>query len=102
MVVLMIDLQKKVKFGVEVLNFCVVLVDGQLCLNLLDFVKKSRLLVVNFGSCICFFFMDRLRDFNEIMVDFRDIVDFVVIYIFEVYFLDGWVFKVIIKVKIYF
>lgn len=99
---LMTDLQKKAKLGAEAPNPCVVSADGQLRSNLLDFAKKSRPLVVNFGSCTCPFFMDRLRDFNEITADFRDIADFVVIYISEAHPSDGWAFKVIIKVKIYF
>lgn len=50
--------------------------------------------MVNFGSCMCFVFMKRLCEFGEIMVDFGDVVDFLVIYILEVYLMDGWVFKV--------
>lgn len=36
----------------------------------------------------------KLYEFGEIVCDFVDIVDFVIVYIEEVYFLDGWVFKV--------
>lgn len=96
---LMTDLQKKAKLGAEAPNPCVVSADGQLRSNLLDFAKKSRPLVVNFGSCTCPFFMDRLRDFNEITADFRDIADFVVIYISEAHPSDGWAFKTDFHVK---
>lgn len=97
---LMIDLQKKAKPGKEAPNPSLVSADGQSRLNLLDFAKESRPLVVNFGSCTCPVFMKRLREFGEIMADFGDVADFLVIYISEAHPMDGWAFKVIITVHV--
>lgn len=91
---LMIDLQKTAKPGKEAPNPSLVSTDGQSRLHLLDFAKESRPLVVNFGSCTCPVFMKRLREFGEIMADFGDVADFLVIYISEAHPTDGWAFKV--------
>lgn len=97
---LMIDLQKKAKPGKEAPNPSLVSTDGQSRLHLLDFAKESRPLVVNFGSCTCPVFMKRLREFGEIMADFGDVADFLVIYISEAHPTDGWAFKVITTVHV--
>ncbi|XP_020619925.1 thyroxine 5-deiodinase-like [Orbicella faveolata] len=96
---LMIDLQKKAKPGKEAPNPSLVSADGQSRLHLLDFAKESRPLVVNFGSCTCPVFMKRLREFGEIMADFGDVADFLVIYISEAHPTDGWAFKTAFDVK---
>lgn len=94
---LMIDLQKKAKPGKEAPNPSLVSADGQSRTHLLDFANESRPLVINFGSCTCPVFMKGLREFSEIMADFSDVADFLVIYISEAHPTDGWAFKVIIK-----
>ena len=90
----MIDLQKKAKTGKEAPNPSLVSADGQSRSHLLDFAKESRPLVVNFGSCTCPVFMQRLREFREIIAEFSDVADFLVIYISEAHPTDGWSFKV--------
>lgn len=94
---LMIDMQKKAKQGTEAPNPSLVSTDGKTRPHLLDFARESRPLVVNFGSCTCPVFMERLREFGDIMAEFGDIADFLVIYISEAHPLDGWAFKVIIS-----
>lgn len=94
---LMTDLQKKAKRGLEAPNPPLFSADGQSRSHLLDFARESRPLVVNFGSCTCPVFMERLREFNDVMTEFSDIADFLVIYISEAHPTDGWAFKVIIS-----
>ncbi|KAJ7325699.1 thyroxine 5'-deiodinase [Desmophyllum pertusum] len=96
---LMIVLQRKAKAGTEAPNPSLVSADGHSRTHLLDFAKESRPLVVNFGSCTCPVFMERLREFGEIMADFSDIADFLVIYISEAHPTDGWAFKTEFDVK---
>ena len=38
--------------------------------------------------------MTKLQQFNEIVRDFRDVADFVIIYVEEAHPSDGWAFKV--------
>lgn len=95
---LMIDLQKKAKTGKEAPNPSLVSADDQSRSHLLDFAKDSRPLVVNFGSCTCPVFMQRLREFREMIAEFSDVADFLVIYISEAHPTDGWAFKVIARV----
>ena len=94
---LMIDLQKKAKRGTEAPNPSLVSTDGHSRSHLLDFARERRPLVVNFGSCTCPVFMERLREFSDIMTEFSDIADFLVIYISEAHPTDGWAFKVMIS-----
>lgn len=91
---LMIELQKKAKQGTEAPNPPLVSADGLSRSHLLDFARESRPLVVNFGSCTCPVFMERLREFGDIIAEFGDIADFLVIYISEAHPTDGWAFKV--------
>ena len=94
---LMIDMQKKAKQGTEAPNPSLMSPDGQSRSHLLDFARESRPLVVNFGSCTCPVFMERLRQFSDIMAEFSDVADFLVIYISEAHPTDGWAFKVMIS-----
>lgn len=96
---LMTDLQKKAKRGLEAPNPPLFSADGQSRSHLLDFARESRPLVVNFGSCTCPVFMERLREFNDVMTEFSDIADFLVIYISEAHPTDGWAFKTDFAVK---
>ncbi|XP_068703144.1 thyroxine 5-deiodinase-like [Montipora foliosa] len=96
---LMIDLQRKAKRGIEAPNPSLFSTDGQSRTHLLDFARERRPLVVNFGSCTCPVFMERLREFNSIMAEFSDIADFLVIYISEAHPTDGWAFKTDFAVK---
>lgn len=96
---LMIDMKKKAKRGKEAPNPSLMSADGQSRSYLLDFARESRPLVVNFGSCTCPVFMERLREFENIMAEFSDIADFLVIYISEAHPKDGWAFQTEFDVK---
>ena len=59
--------------------------------RLLDFAKPGRLLVVNFGSCTWPSFFDNLRQFGGIVDGYKNVADFVMIYIKEMHPDDEWV-----------
>lgn len=88
------DVNKIVCLGNLVLNCWFILIDGKEC-RLLDFVKGMCLLVLNFGSCSWFlFFINFLNNFVKVVYDYDDEVDFFIVYIFEVYLIDGWCWNV--------
>ena len=66
--------------------------------TLLQFIKGSRPLVLNFGSCNWTPFATYLRTtFSDIVRRFADVADFVVVYIEEAHPTDGCPFKIIMS-----
>lgn len=91
---ILLDINKKTKLGNKAYNSPLVSLDGKMCFRLLDSSKQGRPLVVNFGSSSWRPFMAKLRDFGEIVREFSDIADFVIVYIEEAHPSDGWALKV--------
>jgi len=59
--------------------------------HLLDFVMSDRPLVVNFGSATWPPFVSHLPAFRQLVEDFSDVADFLLVYIDEAHPSDGWV-----------
>uniref|UniRef100_A0ACD6B5B8 Iodothyronine deiodinase 2 n=1 Tax=Oryzias latipes TaxID=8090 RepID=A0ACD6B5B8_ORYLA len=59
--------------------------------RLLDFESSDRPLVVNFGSATCPPFISHLPAFRQLVEDFSDVADFLLVYIDEAHPSDGWV-----------
>lgn len=89
-----LDINKKTKLGAKAYNSPLFSLDGKMCFRLLETSKRGRPLVVNFGSSSWRPFLAKLREFGEIVHDFADIADFVIVYIEEAHPSDGWAFKV--------
>lgn len=89
-----LDINKKTKLGAKAYNSPLFSVDGKKCFRLLETSKCGRPLVVNFGSSSWRPFLTKLREFGEVVHDFADIADFVIVYIEEAHPSDGWAFKV--------
>ena len=89
-----LDINKKTKLGTKAYNSPLVSLDGRTYLRLLDSSQPGRPLVVNFGSSSWRPFVVKLRDFGEIVRDFSDIADFIIVYIEEAHPSDGWALKV--------
>lgn len=89
-----LDINKKTKLGSKAYNSPIVSLDGKTCFRLLDSSRQDRPLVVNFGSSSWRPFTAKLRDFGEIVRDFSDVADFVIVYIEEAHPSDGWALKV--------
>uniref|UniRef100_A0A3B4FRG0 Iodothyronine deiodinase n=1 Tax=Pundamilia nyererei TaxID=303518 RepID=A0A3B4FRG0_9CICH len=98
----LLDAYKQVKLGCEAPNSKVVKVpDGPLWSStiriqnggecrLLDFESSDRPLVVNFGSATPPF-ISHLPAFRQLVEDFSDVADFLLVYIDEAHPSDGWV-----------
>ena len=71
----------------------VVKLDGVTQVNLLDFAKAGRPLVLNFGSCSWPPFMEKLATVVRISHKYESVADFVTVYIQEAHATDGWVFQ---------
>ena len=91
---LVLDMNKKVRVGASAYNPPLMSVDGKRRFRLLDYAQGERPLVVNFGSCSWLPFRTKLREFNEIVRDFVDVADFVLVYIEEAHPSDGWALQV--------
>lgn len=84
------DLNRTARLGSPAPNCKLVSTDGQEC-RLLDLMRGSRPLVLNFGSCSWPPFFIRLQnDFTKVVRDFSEVADFVVVYINEAHPTDGW------------
>lgn len=90
---ILLDINKKTKLGAKAYNSPLFSVDGKDCFRLFEKSKLGRPLVVNFGSSSWQPFLTKLRDFGEIVRDFADIADFVIVYIEEAHPSDGWALK---------
>ncbi|CAH3191753.1 unnamed protein product [Porites evermanni] len=75
---ILLDINKKTKQGSKAYNSPLVSLDGKNCFRLLDSSKQGRPL---------------LHDFGEIVRDFSDVADFVIVYIEEAHPSDGWALK---------
>lgn len=58
--------------------------------HLLDFESSNRPLVVNFGSATWPPFISHLPAFRQLVEDFSDVADFLLVYIDEAHPSDGW------------
>ena len=88
------ELLKKVSLLSEAQNSVLMTIDGHRLLNILDMARGSRPLVLNFGSRSCPVFMERMAEFTQMVKDFSDVADFLIVYIEEAHPTDGWAFKV--------
>lgn len=86
-------LLKDAYVGLKAPNPAVLSLDSESETLLLDFQKKSRPLVINFGSCTWPPFIAHLARFNDIVDEFRNFADFVIVYIEEPHASDGWRFN---------
>ena len=84
-----IDQSRKISTGSPAFNAQVWTLEGISC-NLLDFAKGSRPLVVNFGSCSWRPFIRELEAYRELVSEFADITDHLMVYIEEAHPTDGW------------
>lgn len=87
------DLQKSARFGQRAPNPSVVTLDGASHPHLLNFCRRNRPLVLNFGSWSCPVFRARTQEFLEIARQFKDIADFLTVYIEEAHPSNGWAFE---------
>ena len=89
----LLALQHEAKLGNKAPNCEVKTLEGASC-NLLDFMKAGRPLVLNFGSCTWDLFIEDLQDFKEIVKDFDDVADFMIVYMEEAHPIEGWRIRV--------
>lgn len=61
--------------------------------RLLEYQKKDRPLVLNFGSCTWPPFIKKLEHFKDLIARFGHVADFLIVYIAEAHPSDGWKFK---------
>ena len=84
------DVKKTARLGAPAPNCKLVSTDGEEC-RLLDFVRGSRPLVVNFGSYTWPpFFITLINNFTKVVREFEDLADFVIVYICEAHPTDEW------------
>ena len=88
-----LDIFKEAFKGYKAPNPKLLSIDGSAEMYLLDVQKQGRPLVLNFGSCTWPPFVEKLARFNEIIAEFCDAADFLLIYIEEAHPTDGWSFK---------
>lgn len=88
-----LDISKEAFLGKTAPNPKLVSLNGKTECSLLDFQKKGRALVLNFGSCTWPPYVAKLAGFNEIIAEFGDKADFLAIYIEEAHASDGWKFE---------
>ncbi|KAK3727541.1 hypothetical protein QZH41_018643 [Actinostola sp. cb2023] len=88
-----LDATKRVHPERKALNSPVVSLEDGRYHYLLDYAQNQRPLVVNFGSSTCPVFMKRLEKYTELVAEFKDVADFVIVYIEEAHPQDGWAFE---------
>ena len=89
----LLSLHKKAFLGKRAVNCRLLSADGETTYQLLDFMKDSRPLVLNFGSSTWDLFVEALPEFNKIVHDFADVADFLIIYTAEAHPTEGWRIK---------
>ena len=89
-----VDVKKRAHLGYKAINCPLVSLEDGNYRRLLDYAQHKRPLVVNFGSCTCPVFMKRMEKYAQLIADFKDVADFVTVYIEEAHPNDGWAFEV--------
>ena len=91
---LFMELNRKAQSQFKTPNHVVYGSDGKTQGRLLDFERKDRPLILNFGSLTCPVFRQRLTEYSQLEREFKDVADFVLVYIEEGHPTDGWQLKV--------
>ena len=94
----LLAVRQTAKLGNKAPNCEMKTLEGESC-NLLDIMKLGRPLVLNFGSCTWDVYVGELPEFKQIVGDFCDIADFVLVYIAEAHPVEGWRIKVSIFIS---
>lgn len=89
----LLALHHTAKLGNKAPNCNMKTVEGEPC-NLLDFMRLGRPLVLNFGSCTWDYFIEVLQQFKQVVADFADVADFLIVYTAEGHPVEGWRIKV--------
>ena len=89
----LLALDHTAKLGNKATNCNVNTLEGESC-YLLDFMKAGRPLVLNFGSCTWDYFIEVLQEFKQVVKDFADVADFIIVYTAEGHPIEGWRIKV--------
>lgn len=91
---MLLELQKTASWGKIAPDSQLISVDGKSRYRLLEFCRGNRPLVVNFGSWTCPVFRTRVNEFLSIVREFRDVADFLTIYVEEAHPTNGWKLEV--------
>ena len=91
---MLLELQKTASWGKIAPDSELISVDGKSRYRLLEFCRGNRPLVVNFGSWTCPVFRTRVNEFLAIVREFRDVADFLTIYVEEAHPTNGWKLEV--------
>lgn len=99
---ILLELKKPARVNHTAPNPSLVSLDGLSYSRLLSFCKGNRPLVVNFGSWTCPVFRTKVDEFLSLAQEFKDVADFLTVYIEEAHPSNGWAFKVSRKIPAYF
>ena len=86
---ILLELNRKEQSQVKAPNHLVYSLDAKTQAMLLDYERKNRPLVLNFGSLTCPVFRRKLADYSRISKEFENVADFVLVYIEEAHSADA-------------
>ena len=89
----LLALQRTAELGRKAPNCKVITLEGE-SRCLLDYMRLRRPLVLNFGNCTWDYFIEVLHEFKEVVKDFSDAADFLIVYTTEAHPTEGWRIKV--------